>query len=245
VFRILEGIMITLIRYAPAFNLPDPSPFGLKAEMLLKLAGLPYRSEIASNPAAGPKGKLPAIRDGGAVIGDSEIIRWHIEQTYKLDLDQGLDAAARATGHAFARMLEERTYWAIVYSRWIDNWPTVRAAFFGALPPVVRTLVPLIAHRKVRSYLHGHGLGRHSRDEIYAMAARDIRAVATQLADTPYFMGGAPSSADATVYAFTASIMDASIASPLKDEALRHANLVAYNARLRERFYGTPAAAAA
>ena len=237
--------MITLIRFAPAFGVPDPSPFGIKVEVLLKLAGLPYQSEIAGNPARGPKGKLPAIRDEGVLIGDSELIRGYLEQRYKLDLDQGLDPAARATAHAFARMLEERTYWAVVYSRWIDNWPTLRAAFFDTLPPVVRTLVPLVAQRKVRGYLHAHGLGRHSRDEIYAMAVRDIRAVATQLADTPYFMGATASSADATVYGVMASIMDAEIPSPLKDEALRHANLVAYNARLRERFYSAPAAAAA
>ena len=236
--------MITLIRYRPAFNLPDPSPFGLKAEMLLKLAGLPYDVEIGDG-RKGPKGKLPAIRDDGAVIGDSEIIRLHLERKYKLDLDQGLDAAARATAHAFARMLEERTYWVIVYSRWIEHWPVVRQTFFGGLPPVLRSVIPIVAHRRVRRYLHDHGIGRHSRDEIYAMGAGDIRAVATQLADTPYFMGGIPSSADATVYAFVASILDAPFASPLQEEALRHANLVAYNARLRERFYGTPAAAAA
>jgi glutathione S-transferase len=237
--------MITLIRFPPAFDLPDPSPFGMKAEMLLKLAGLPYDVEIATDPRKGPKGKLPAIRDDGAVIGDSEIIRWHLERKYKLDLDQGLDAAARATAHSFARMIEERTYWVIVYSRWMDNWAATRAGLFAAMPPVLRSIVPPIARRKVRSYLNAHGIGRHSRDEMYEMAARDVRAVATQLADTPYFMGGNPSSADATVYGFMASIIDAPIPSPLKDEALRHANLVAYNDRMRTRFYGTPAAAAA
>jgi glutathione S-transferase len=237
--------MITLIRFMPAFGLPDPSPFGMKAEVLLKLSGLPYEVEHATDPRKGPKGKLPAIRDDGVVIGDSEIIRWHLERKYKLDLDQGLDAAARATAHAFARMIEERTYWVIVYSRWMDNWDVTRAGLFAAMPPVLRSLVPPIARRKVRSYLNAHGIGRHSRDEIYAMAARDIRAMATQLADTPYFMGGAASSADATVYGFLASILDAPVPSPLKDEALRHANLVAYNDRLRARFYGAPAAAAA
>ena len=39
--------MITLYTFGPAFGLPDPSPFVTKAEMLLKLAGLPYRALVA------------------------------------------------------------------------------------------------------------------------------------------------------------------------------------------------------
>ena len=36
--------MITLYTFGPAFGLPDPSPFVLKAEILLKMAGLPYHA---------------------------------------------------------------------------------------------------------------------------------------------------------------------------------------------------------
>ena len=35
--------MITLFTYGPMFGLPDPSPFCMKAEILLKMAGLPYK----------------------------------------------------------------------------------------------------------------------------------------------------------------------------------------------------------
>ena len=35
--------MITLYTFGPAFGLPDPSPFVMKAEVLLKMADLPYR----------------------------------------------------------------------------------------------------------------------------------------------------------------------------------------------------------
>lgn len=237
--------MITLMHYGPAFGLPDPSAFCMKAELLLKLAGLHYESDTVGDPRRGPKGKLPAIRDDGMLIGDSELIRSHIERKYGVDFDRGLDDAARATAHAFARMLEERTYWVLIFNRWIENWPATRATFFGRLPPVVRQVVPALVQRKVRADLNGHGLGRHGRDDIYAMGIADMRAVATQLADTPFFMGGAPTGADATVYAFVAGILDPPFESPLKDEVRRHANLVAYAARMRERFYGTPVAAAA
>ena len=49
--------MIVLYTFGPAFGLPDASPFVTKADMLLKLAGLPYRSERGSLRRA--PGKLP------------------------------------------------------------------------------------------------------------------------------------------------------------------------------------------
>ena len=231
--------MIALVHFRPALGLPDPSPFVVKAMVLLKLAGQPYRSEHATNPSKGPKGKLPAIRDGAETIGDSEIIRCHLERKYGVDFDRGLDAAAKAVAHSFARMLEERTYWAMVHDRWIDDkhWPTVRAALFGGLPPVVRSLVPKIARRQARRNLIAHGLGRHTTGEIAAMGTSDIRAVAAWLGDKPYFMGTEPTGADATVYAFVASVLVPPFATPMKAEILRHPNLVAYERRMRERFF--------
>lgn len=231
--------MIKLIKFPPAFNLPDPSPFCMKVMVLLKMAGLAYEPVIATNPGKGPKGKLPAIVDDGKLIGDSEIIRWHIERKYEVDFDQGLSPAERAQAHAFARLLEERTYWVVVYSRWLTepNWSTLRRAFFGALPPVARSVVPALVRRQIRRYLHGHGIGRHTPAELFEMGIRDIRAVAAHLGDKPFFMGAAPTGVDATVYAFVATVIDPPFASPMKDEALRHGNLVAYNKLLRERFF--------
>lgn len=36
---------ITLFTFGPSFGLPDPSPFVMKAELLLKMAGLPYATD--------------------------------------------------------------------------------------------------------------------------------------------------------------------------------------------------------
>lgn len=62
--------MITLYSFGPGFGLPDPSPFVTKAEVLLKMAELPYRSDTTGFKKA-PKGKLPYIDDGGEIISDS------------------------------------------------------------------------------------------------------------------------------------------------------------------------------
>jgi hypothetical protein len=66
--------MITIYVFGPNFGLPDPSPFVMKTEVQLKMAGLPYRA-APGQTAEAPKGKLPYIVDGDLTLGDSTFIR--------------------------------------------------------------------------------------------------------------------------------------------------------------------------
>ena len=59
--------MLTFYAFGPGFGLPDPSPFVTKAEVLLKMAGVPYRKDTTGFNKA-PKGKLPYIEDGGVHV---------------------------------------------------------------------------------------------------------------------------------------------------------------------------------
>ena len=112
--------MITLYSFGPGFGLPDPSPFVTKAEVLLKMAELPYRSDTTGFKKA-PKGKLPYIDDGGEIISDSTFIRWHLERKYNIDFDRGLSAEQRSIAWAFEKMMEDHLYWAVVHARWMDD----------------------------------------------------------------------------------------------------------------------------
>jgi glutathione S-transferase len=102
--------MITLYTFGPAFGLPDPSPFVMKAEVLLKMAGLLYRTDTKGLRRA-PKGKLPYIEDDGERIADSTFIRWHIEKKYGIDFDRGLPREEQATAWAFEKLAEDHLYW--------------------------------------------------------------------------------------------------------------------------------------
>ena len=81
--------MITLYSFGPAFGLPDPSPFVMKAEVLLKMSGLPYRTDTRGFRNA-PKGKQPYIDDDGERVADSTFIRWYLEKKYTIDFDRDL-----------------------------------------------------------------------------------------------------------------------------------------------------------
>ena len=87
--------MITLYTFGPGFGLPDPSPFVMKAEALLRIAGLPYRVDGKGFSKA-PKGKLPYIYiDDGERIADFTVIRWHLEKMHKVDFERGLSEEQR------------------------------------------------------------------------------------------------------------------------------------------------------
>ena len=65
-------------------------------------------------------------------------------------------------------MLEERTHFVMVRDRWLDeaNWPIVRDAFLGDLPPPVQDQI----RRKQREKILAQGLGAHSHEEMHELA---------------------------------------------------------------------------
>lgn len=232
--------MIRLHQFAPAFGLPNASPFCMKVETYLRLVGIPFECVNGEMPMKAPKGKLPFIEDNGQVVADSSFIIEHLKRAHGDPLDGGLSQAQRAAAVAWQRLLEDSLYWALLHSRWIEpaGWGLTREAFFGPLPAPLRWLVPPLARRGMRRQLQGHGMGRHSREEIFAIGCKDLSALADHLADRRYMLGDAPTSLDATAYAFLANVLWAPMPSPLRDHAQGRPELVAYAERVRVLAYG-------
>jgi glutathione S-transferase len=230
--------VIILYTFGPYFGLPDPSPFVTKVEMLLKMANLPYRTDTTGFGKA-PKGKLPYIEDDGTVVSDSTFIRWHLEKKYGIDFDKGLDASQKATAWAFEKMAEDQLYWIVVDERWMDdaNFRKGPAKFFERVPAPMRPFVTAMVRRKLRATLHGQGIGRHSPDEILALATRSIDAIAEFLGDKPFFMGSEPTGVDATMFAFACAVLCPHFESRARAVAERRNNLSRYVGRMTARFY--------
>jgi glutathione S-transferase len=230
--------VITLYAFGPGFGLPDPSPFVTKAEVLLKMAKLEYRTDTSGFSKA-PKGKLPYIADDGAIIADSTFIRWHIEKKYRIDFDRGLDRVQRATAWAFEKMIEDNLYWVVVHERWVDdtNFRNGPRRFFDRVPAPIRPLVVAMIRRRVRGALRGHGMGRHSNDEILALGTRSIDAIADFLGDKPFFFGAEPTGVDATVFAFVVATLCPHFISRTRTAAEGRDNLRRYVGRMTARFY--------
>ena len=230
--------MITLFTFGPAFGLPDSSPFVMKAETLLKMAGLEYRTDTGGFAGA-PKGKLPYINDAGEVIADSTFIRWHLEKKYGIDFDRHLTVAERGVAWSVEKLIEDNLYWAMVHARWLDpaNFAKGPATFFDSLPAPVRPIVRFVVRRKVRGYLHGQGLGRHNRAEIERVAVKGIESLAAVLGDKPYLMGNEPCGTDAALFGMIANVLCPWFETPIRQAAERQANLVAYSERLMRQYF--------
>jgi glutathione S-transferase len=224
--------VIELHEFPAAWGI-NQSPFCLKVEAYLRLAGIAYRP-VATLPFKAPRGKLPFIVDGERRIPDSGHIIEHLRRSATVDLDAGLDAAQRALGHLIRRTCEESLYFVILHSRWLDDagWAVCRPVFFAALPPGLRALVPRVARRSVRRSLRGQGYGRHSPEQIYALGAADLAAIDTMLGDRAFAVLDRPTSFDAVLYAFLASILRPPIETPLKAAARQRPSLERYVARL-------------
>jgi glutathione S-transferase len=230
--------MITLYTFGPSFGCPDASPFVMKAEMLLKLAKLPYQCN-RRGLARAPKGKLPYIEDGGELVADSTLIRLHLEKKYAIDFDRDLSARDRGVAWSVEKMLEDHLYWLMVYWRWmIDaNFDKGPKGFFRRAPAVIRPLIERMVRRRVRATLRGHGIGRHNDVEKTALANRSIEALSQVLGDNRYLMGESPCGADATAFAFIAGAMPKVFDSPLRDKLEATANLAGYHDRMMAEYF--------
>jgi len=222
-----------------AWGLPSISPFCLKLDAYLRIAGIPFQTVVDATPFRGPKGKLPWIEHEGKKIGDSGFIIESLENRFGRDPNASLSAAERAVSLSLRRLLEENLYWTLVYDRWMveANWRSFRNVVLGGVPAPIRPVVAIVARRGVRRQLQGHGMGLHSSDEIHAIGRKDIGAIADFLGDKPFLMGGAATEIDATAYGVLQNIMNVPITSPIQDAALQRANLVAYLERLQSRYF--------
>lgn len=204
----------------------------------VKFASLEYNEDRGGYGKA-PKGKLPYINDDGTVVPDSTFIRFHMEKKYGFDFDAGLTPEQKAAAWAIEKMCEEHLYWALGATRWLDdaNFAKGPAQFFKAVPMPLRPIVQRLVRRKVAKTLNLQGFGRHTPGEQDELAIADVNALATLIGDKAFLMGEKPCGADATVFAFVASLLTPVFDTPIRAATERHANLVGYRDRITRLYF--------
>ncbi|RLA15962.1 MAG: glutathione S-transferase family protein, partial [Gammaproteobacteria bacterium] len=175
--------MLEFYQFGPAWGFPDASPFCMKLELWLKMAGIEYVSVIDGDTRKAPKGKIPYIKLDGETIGDSELIIEHLKKKFGDPVDGDLTPAQQAQSHLITRMMHDSFYWVLLHCRWMEEsgWQQVRPTLFGALPKPLQVIVPPLIRRSLKKSLHGQGLGRHSREERMQIGRNDIDALDTLL----------------------------------------------------------------
>jgi len=237
--------LILLYTLAPQWGIGSISPACLKLETWLRMTKLPYQKAIATleDFEIAPKGKLPFIRYGDRLFGDSTLIIALLKQQESVDLDRDLTASERAISVAFRRMVKENLYWGGVYIRYCieENWlayrDTLRELVGQGLSDPEWEAIAQGIYDSVRSQLEGHGLGRHSDEEIVQIICEDIQALSDFLGDKPFFLGDRPTTLDATVYGYIANYIRPPYQSPMVDFALARSNLCQHCDRMAEQYF--------
>jgi len=233
--------MIELFKFGPGFGLRETGPFVLKVMTYMKLADIPFKETIQGDPRKAPKKKIPYINDDGVEIGDSTFIIKHLKSKFGDPLAEGWSEEQLATGHALKVMLEERTYWAsMIYPRWVkkDHHKIIADTFFTEIPSFLRMPIFGRIAKGVTKAAVGHGIARHTDDEVYALGIEDVKAVENLLGSKKFVLGDKPAEVDATVYPFLYGSSAEIFPTPIQAYIQNSKTLSAYLERMEKTVFG-------
>ena len=225
--------MVTLITYKAGFGEPSLSPFCVKAMWLLQAARVAWDREDNNDPRKMPYAKLPALRVGDQVIGDSHSIQAYLEST---GADFWGDGADRSLGHALIRMAEEHIYFHLVLDRWANDeaWKIVRDTYFAESPGLIRNIVTGNIRKQTLKGLYSQGLGRFSPAERLERIEPDLQTFTNLMRDRPFLLGGSPSLPDYSVAAMINAIIATPVETLLSKRVKRDQVLSAYGERVAQ-----------
>jgi glutathione S-transferase len=221
-----------------SWGTPNLSPFCTKLECYLRMAEVPHQPRKADFRRA-PKGKVPFVEMDGKLVGDSQLIIEELERRLaaegKRPLDQGMAPRDVAIARMIRRTLEEGLYFVGLVTRWKTDtgYPVMRDEFKKMVPGFVLPIIRRAQIKKTRA----QGTGRHSLDEVMAMGAADFDALAELLGDKPFLFGDQPRVIDCTLFAFVETFLGFPLDTPIKQTVQRHANLISYRKRIRDRWW--------
>ncbi|XP_023938725.1 failed axon connections [Bicyclus anynana] len=243
-----EQDLVYLYQFSRTPLLPSTSPYCLKVETWLRLAGIKYENVDHKAKFRSKKGQLPFVELNGEEIADSTFIIKQLSEKYNKDLDAGLSADQRVVTHAMISMIENHLSWVIFW--WRAKYPesvlkgyqmNLQNALNTRLPiPILNFCYKFNSGRKGMKKAKAHGIGVHSQEEIIDFGNNDLRVLSDLLSDKPFFFGDEPTLLDVVAFANLAQLhfIDKDVQHALRDSLNESfPNLVGLVSRLKERAF--------
>jgi len=242
-----EKDVIYLYQFTRTPVLPSLSPYCLKVESWLRLAGLKYENVDHKMKYKSKKGQLPFVEVNGEEVADSAIIIKEMSSRYNTDLDAGLTPEQKNVAHATISMVENHFAW-VVKSYMSSNPDLMISGFKLDLKQLLQKNFPAVIlnflfKRKVKSAakkVRAHGIGVHKPEEIEEFGHNDLTVLSDLLGDKPFFFGDTPTTLDVVAFANLAQVtfMDKEVSYTLRDWMTENcANLVEFCNRLKDRAF--------
>lgn len=243
----MEKTPLKLYQLPALWDCFSSSSFCAKLEAFLRWQNIPYTAVTVHDMRGAPKGKVPYIEDENGKLGDSSLIIEYLIKKHGLNPDASLTPEQKAIARSMRYMCEESIYWAGVFLRWVDEpgAEIIKKDVFGKAPAFVRWLIMPYLFKRISKQLYMQGMGRHSKEEIIAIACADLKALSDYLGSKPYFFGEAMTTLDLVVFSIVGNLIYVPFNDPVCQQARATPNLVAHVNRIRSQLFGQEAAKAA
>ncbi|KPJ09246.1 Uncharacterized protein C6orf168 [Papilio machaon] len=255
-----EKDVVYLYQFTRTPVLPSTSPYCLKVETWIRLAGIKYQNGIPDKNLASGFSATCHLKDinmdsddksndSGVNIGRG--CTWQArrgEAGYSAVSAAGLTAEQRGISHAMVSMIENHFSWVVLW--WRAKYPesmikgyqvNLRNALNTRLPnPILNICFKFTAARKGMKKAKAHGIGLHTEEEIVEFGKSDLNVLSELLADKPYFFGDEPTLLDVVAFANLAQLhfIDKEVQHPLRDTMQEsYPNLVGLVTRVKERAF--------
>ncbi|KAG5890944.1 hypothetical protein JTB14_019882 [Gonioctena quinquepunctata] len=240
--------VVYLYQFSRTPLLPSLSPYCLKVETWLRLAGVKYENVDHKMKFRSKKGQLPFVELNGEEVADSAIIIKELSSKFGHDLDACLTPEQRNMAHATILMIENHLAWVVMW--WRTKFPDlVLKGYKVNLQHALGTRIPngilnfffkFAFGRKGTKKVKAQGMGVHSAEEINDFGQEDLKVLSDMLADKPFFFGDEPTNLDIVVFAHLSQIyfIDKEVSYPLRDFMTESCpNLVGLVNRMKERCF--------
>ncbi|XP_013782322.1 failed axon connections-like [Limulus polyphemus] len=239
-----EKDTVYLYQFVRCPVLPSLSPFCLKVETWLRMTGLKYENVDHRLKFKSKKGQLPFVELNGVEIADSDIIISELSKQFDKDLDEDLTVDQKNISHAFNSMLNNHTSWVMRWWRYSHPGQflktaqlDVKQAVNSALPKSIIQFFFKMSFRSNIKKAVGHGLGRHSREEILQFGKDDLKVLSEYLQDKPFFFGNEPHLLDCVAFSHLCQFYFVSFGDMKEYMDSDCANLVSFLERMKERYW--------
>lgn len=215
----------------------------LQVMALMKFCNINAKFNVTNNPFKSPSGHLPVFRCYSKEITDYQEIVSYLINGGRM-IDHFLQPKDLSEVVAYETMLRDKLYPALMYTCWVDNKnyvTVIRPWYAKALPFPLNYYYPGHYKRKYTNFvqsLYPNLKQKQIEQELYKEAEACLQCISNRLSDSEFFFGNVPSSLDAFVYGYLATLLKTPVPnSRLHDVLNSYQNLLRYVVRINLKYF--------
>jgi len=225
-----EKDKVTLFQVPRGYFTPSASPFGLRLETFLRVAGIEHEVEIQTSNS----NSTPWIKVGDDIVRNHDDIIPYLVKKFNVKLDAQASGSRKTAARLVDTLFETKISWGVALWRWVyDEGKSVKDIQY--LPPKEKDL--LVIRDSIQQSARYQGMGRRSKEDVVQIVSQGLADAAGALGKHPYFLGDSPGEVDCRAFSILAQMVWNMPSSPFETSVKQIKPLMDYVIRVRETFY--------